>query len=248
MRGGWWGRAEVGTGGGAGETQELGGGRTAKRHWDIRIKDCAKKKAKVPQAESWCYHPEHLPTIYAWEPNRASKTVPEYDTPKPLGPVPHLGQRRRGSADLSPFPSPPLQTPACGDTCVCCPSAWPSGLLLASGPCECVSVFFHLFTYVRLCWVFAAVRSLSLAAVSRATLLCGGCSGCRAPALGAWASVVAAGSGVVAHTRVLSPAACGICWDQRWNLRPLHGQADSHPLYHQGMDGVSGRGRRHACI
>lgn len=248
MRGGRWGRAEVGTGGGAGETQELGGGRTAKRHWDIRIKDCAKKKAKVPQAESWCYHPEHLPTIYAWEPNRASKTVPEYDTPKPLGPVPHLGQRHRGSADLSPFPSPPLQTPACGDTCVCCPSAWPSGLLLASGPCECVSVFFHLFTYVRLCWVFAAVRSLSLAAVSRATLLCGGCSGCRAPALGAWASVVAAGSGVVAHTRVLSPAACGICWDQRWNLRPLHGQADSHPLYHQGMDGVSGRGRRHACV
>ena len=99
--------AEVGSGGGAGETRELGGGRTAKRYWDIRIKGCTKKKAKVPQAQSWCYHPEHLHTIHAWEPKRASKTVPEYETPKRLGLASHPRQRRRGSVDLSlPLSSP----------------------------------------------------------------------------------------------------------------------------------------------
>lgn len=61
-----------------------GWGRTAKRYWDIRIKDRAKKKkkkAKVPQAQSWCYHSEHLHTIHAWEPKRGlKKTVPKNTT------------------------------------------------------------------------------------------------------------------------------------------------------------------------
>ena len=56
-----------------------------------------------------------------------------------------------------------------------------------------------LFTYFWLCWVFVAVRRLSLVAVSGATLCCseqsshcGAFSCCRAQALGAWASVVVA--------------------------------------------------------
>ena len=68
---------------------------------------------------------------------------------------------------------------------------------------------------------------------------CGGfsCSGAQAP--GSWASVVvarglqSAGSAVVAHGLSCS-AACGIFPDQGLNPRPLHWQADSQPLHHQG--------------
>ena len=42
-----------------------------------------------------------------------------------------------------------------------------------------------------------------------------------------WASVV------VAH-RLSCPLACGIFPDQGLNMCPLHWQADSYPLYHQG--------------
>ena len=55
------------------------------------------------------------------------------------------------------------------------------------------------FFFFWLCWVFVAAHGLSLVAVRGATLHCGArashCSGfscCRARALGAWASVVAA--------------------------------------------------------
>ena len=50
----------------------------------------------------------------------------------------------------------------------------------------------------------------------------------RAPAVGAWASVV------VAHGPNGS-AACGILPDQGSNLCPLHWQVGSYPLYHQGI-------------
>ena len=56
---------------------------------------------------------------------------------------------------------------------------------------------------------------------------CGGLSYCRAWAVGARASVV------VAH-RLSCSAACGIFLDQSSNLCPLHWQADSSPLCHQG--------------
>ena len=54
-----------------------------------------------------------------------------------------------------------------------------------------------------------------------------GFSCCRAQALGARASVVAA------H-RLSYSVACGIFLGQRSNLCPLHWQVDSHPPYHQG--------------
>ena len=46
-----------------------------------------------------------------------------------------------------------------------------------------------------------------------------------------------AGSVVVAHGPSCSMA-CGIFPDQGWNLCPLHWQADSQPLRHQGSPGV----------
>ena len=57
---------------------------------------------------------------------------------------------------------------------------------------------------------------------------CGGFS-CRAEALGAWASAVVAWG-----LSRCSTWACGILPDQRFNQCPLHWQADSYPLYHQG--------------
>ena len=117
--------------------------------------------------------------------------------------------------------------------------------------------FFYLFIYFWLRWVFVAARGLSLVAVSRGYsslwctgfslwwLLiavashCGGFSCCRARALGTWASVVVAhglqstGSVVVVHGLSCS-AACGIFPDQGSNPCPLHWQADSQPLRHQG--------------
>ena len=68
---------------------------------------------------------------------------------------------------------------------------------------------------------------------------CGGFSCCGAWALGTRASVVVShrlqstGSVVVAHGPSRS-AACGILPDQGSNLCPLHRQADSQPLRHQG--------------
>ena len=65
--------------------------------------------------------------------------------------------------------------------------------------------------------LFVVVRRLLLAVASH----------CRARALGAQASVV------VAHGLSCS-VACGIFPDQGSNLYPLHWQADSQPLGHQG--------------
>ena len=73
----------------------------------------------------------------------------------------------------------------------------------------------------------------------------GGFSWCRAQALGGPAPVVAAGSvvaalrlyslgSVVAAHRPRCSVACGILPDQGSNLRPLHWQADAHPLCRQG--------------
>ena len=99
-----------------------------------------------------------------------------------------------------------------------------------------LSFFFHKFIfYFWLCWAFVAARGLSLV-VSRvgATLRCGvwashcgGFSCCGAQALGARASVVVAQG-------LSCSAACGIFPDQGLNPCPLHWQADSYPMRHQG--------------
>ena len=109
-------------------------------------------------------------------------------------------------------------------------------------------IFFliNLFIYFWLRWVFVAVHGLSLVVAS------GGHSSLRwvgfslwwllllrSRAPGAWVSVVvawglqSAGSAVVAHGLSCSMA-CGIFPDQGSNPCPLHWQADSQPLYHQG--------------
>ena len=93
---------------------------------------------------------------------------------------------------------------------------------------------FYLFIYFWLCWVFVSVRGLPLVAAS------GGHSSSRyaglslsRPLLLQSTSSRCAGSVVVAHGPSRS-AACGILPDQGSNPCPLHWQADSQPLRHQG--------------
>ena len=85
-----------------------------------------------------------------------------------------------------------------------------------------------------LCWVFVSVLGLSLVVAS------GGHSSSRCMGLSlSWPLLLRstgsrhAGSVVVAHGPSCS-AACGIFPDQGSNLCPLHWQADSQPLCHQG--------------
>ena len=104
------------------------------------------------------------------------------------------------------------------------------------------SGFFCLFCFLKidwlidwlLCWVFVSVRGLSLVAAS------GGHSSSRCAGLSLlwplWLRSTGArraGSVVVAHGPSCS-AACGIFPDQGSNPCPLHWQADSQPLRHQG--------------
>ena len=111
--------------------------------------------------------------------------------------------------------------------------------------------FINLFVYFWLCWVFVAAHGPSLVAETgdHSSLWCTashccGFSCCRAVALGARASVVvarglqSAGSAVAAHKPSCSTA-CGIPPDQGSNPRPLHCQADSQPLCHQGSPSSS---------
>ena len=93
--------------------------------------------------------------------------------------------------------------------------------------------FIYLFIY-WLCWVFVSVRGLSLVAASggHSSLRCAGLSLSR-PLLLRSTGSRRAGSVVVAHGLSCS-AACGIPPDQESNPCPLHWQADSQPLRHQG--------------
>ena len=91
-----------------------------------------------------------------------------------------------------------------------------------------------LFIYFWLCWVFVSVWGLSLVAAS------GGHSSSRCAGLSlSWPLLLGspgsrrAGSVVVAHGPSCSTA-CGIFPDQGSNPCPLHWQADSQPLRHQG--------------
>ena len=94
--------------------------------------------------------------------------------------------------------------------------------------------FIDLFIYLWLCWVFISVRGLSLVAASggHSSSRCVGLSLLR-PLLLRSTGSRRAGSVVVAH-RLSCSTACGIFPDQGSNPCPLHWQADSQPLRHQG--------------
>ena len=88
--------------------------------------------------------------------------------------------------------------------------------------------------YVWLCWVFVSVRGLSLVVASggHSSSRCAGLSLSR-PLLLRSTGSRCAGSVIVAHGPSCS-VACGIFPDQDSNPCPLHWQADSQPLRHQG--------------
>ena len=92
----------------------------------------------------------------------------------------------------------------------------------------------YFFFFFWLCWVFVSVRGLSLVAASggHSSSRCAGLSLSR-PLLLRSTGSRRAGSVVVAHGTSCS-AACGILPDQGSNPCPLHWQADSQPLRHQG--------------
>ena len=97
-----------------------------------------------------------------------------------------------------------------------------------------VFLIYLFFIYLWLCWVFVSVQGLSLVAASggHSSLRCAGLSLSR-PLLLRSTGSRRAGSVVVAHWPSCS-AARGIFPDQGSNPCPLHWQADSQPLRHQG--------------
>ena len=92
----------------------------------------------------------------------------------------------------------------------------------------------YLFIYLWLCWVFASVWGLSLVVASgdHSSSRCVDLLLSRPLSLRSTGSRCA-GSAIVAHGPSCS-AACGIFPDQGPNPCPLHWQADSQPLRHQG--------------
>ena len=108
----------------------------------------------------------------------------------------------------------------------------------SGSPWSCQSFFFlifiYLFIYLWLCWVFVSVWGLSLVAASggHSSSRCAGLSLSR-PLLLRSTGSRRAGSVIVAHGPSCS-VACGIFPDQGLNPCPLHWQADSQPLRHQG--------------
>ena len=116
-------------------------------------------------------------------------------------------------------------------------------MLKIADTCAFSVVFFFffliiiLFIYLWLCWVFVSVRGLSPVAAS------GGHPSSRCTGLSLWRPLLLrstgsrrAGSAIVAHGPSRY-AACGIFPDQGSNPCPLHRQADSQPLGHQGSPG-----------
>ena len=99
-------------------------------------------------------------------------------------------------------------------------------------PSPHLSCFFFFFFW--LCWVFVSVWGLSLVVASggHSSSRCAGLSLSR-PLLLRSTGSRRAGSVIVAHGPSCT-AACGIFPDQGSNPCPLHWQADSQPLRHQG--------------
>ena len=100
-----------------------------------------------------------------------------------------------------------------------------------------IQFFIYLFIYLWLRWVFVSVRGLSLVAASggHSSSRCAGLSLLR-PLLLRSTGSRRAGSAIVAHGPSCSVAR-GILPDQGSNPCPLHWQADSQPLRHQGSPG-----------
>ena len=122
---------------------------------------------------------------------------------------------------------------------------WRSSAVLSLGLLEPTLLLYFLFIYLFfnylflyfyfwLCWIFVSVRGLSLVVASggHSSSQCAGLSLSR-PLLLRSTGSRRAGSVVVAHGPSCS-AACGILPDQGSNPCPLHWQADSQPLRHQG--------------
>ena len=104
-------------------------------------------------------------------------------------------------------------------------------------PSAGVNTFFfkiYLFIDLWLCWVFVSARGPSPVAASggHSSSRCAGLSLSR-PLLLRSTGSRRAGSAIVAHGTSCS-AACEIFPDQGSNPWPLHWQADSQPLRHQG--------------
>ena len=99
---------------------------------------------------------------------------------------------------------------------------------------EDIILFFFFFFYLWMCWVFVSVRGLSLVVASggHSSSRCTGLSLSR-PLLLRSTGSRRTGSVIVAHGPSCS-AACGIFPDRGTNPCPLHWQADSQPLRHQG--------------
>ena len=117
------------------------------------------------------------------------------------------------------------------------PLPWKHGVLTTGLPGKSQDYyffFFNKFIYFWLCWVFVSVRALSLVAASggHSSSRCAGLSLSR-PLLLRSTGSRRAGSVVAAHGPSCS-AACGIFPDQGLNPCPLHWQADSQPVRHQG--------------
>ena len=88
-----------------------------------------------------------------------------------------------------------------------------------------------IFFFFWLHWVFTAALRLSLVEASK------GYSSCSVQAFHhSSLSLRSVGSIVMAHGLCCS-SACEIFLEHGWNLCPLHWQADSYPLYHQGSPG-----------
>ena len=102
-----------------------------------------------------------------------------------------------------------------------------------------IYLFIYLFIYFWLCWVFVSVQGLSLVVArgGHSSSRCMGLSLSR-PLLSRSTGSRRAGSVVVAH-RPSCSVACGILPDQGSNLCPLHWQADSQPLRHQGSPEIT---------
>ena len=97
-----------------------------------------------------------------------------------------------------------------------------------------VYLYIYLFIYLWLCWVFVSFRGLSLVAASggHSSSQCAGLSLSRPLLL--WSTGSRRAGSVVVEHRPSCSAACGIFPDQGSNPCPLHWQADSQPLCHQG--------------
>ena len=135
-----------------------------------------------------------------------------------------------------------MRTSLCDFVCIALLLPFVLGFCLSMVFCCCcccflfflLFLFIYLFIYLWLCWVFVSVQGLSLVAASggHSSSRCAGLSLLR-PLLLRSTGSRCAGSAIVAHGPSRSTA-CVIFPDQGSNPCPLHWQADSQPLRHQG--------------